>query len=142
MSIRGLPPAAVRALANFTVQRAPVSFWAALADSSGQTSSAVLPALIASFPAPVLRCLEAATRVASTIWPPPSTACQGRRSGQACRDMHDREPHARPLAKNWVAFLRNTHVRLCWDFMQGKAEGLGTVLQIPDHSAAIALLVL
>jgi hypothetical protein len=67
MSTPGLPPGSGRALANFTVQRASVSFCAALAGSSGQISAAVLPALIASLSALVFRCLGAATSVASTI---------------------------------------------------------------------------
>ena len=70
MSIPGLPPGSARPLANFSVQRASVSFYAALAGCPGQISAALLPALIASFSAAVLRCLGAATSVASTIWPP------------------------------------------------------------------------
>lgn len=42
---------------------------AALAGWSGQISSALLPALIAAFPAAVLRYLGAATSVASTTCP-------------------------------------------------------------------------
>ena len=67
MSVPGLPPGSGRALANFSVQRASVSFCAALAGWSGQTSAALLPALIAPFSAAVLRYLGAATSVASTI---------------------------------------------------------------------------
>lgn len=57
-------------LANFSVQRASVSFGAALAGSLGHISPALLPALIASFSGAVLRCLGAASSVASTICPP------------------------------------------------------------------------
>ncbi|MBC7159889.1 MAG: hypothetical protein H5U21_07560, partial [Porphyrobacter sp.] len=65
-----LPSAKARALANFSVQRASVSFCAALAGFSGQISAALLPASIASFSAAMVRCLGAATSVASTICPP------------------------------------------------------------------------
>ncbi len=41
-----------------------------------------------------------------------------------------------------LAFLRNSHIRLHWHFMQDEAEGLGTALQISDHSAAVAFLIL
>ncbi len=43
---------------TFSVQRALVSFWAALFGSSGQISFADLPALIAAFSPSVLRCLS------------------------------------------------------------------------------------
>ncbi len=46
------------------------------------------------------------------------------------------------LAKYAVAFLRNSYVRFFGDFVQSEAEGLGSALQIADHSASIALLVL
>ena len=69
MSICGLPSAPGRALLNFTVQRASVSFWRALAGLSGQICAAFSPALIRAFSSPVLRWRGAATSVASTIWP-------------------------------------------------------------------------
>jgi hypothetical protein len=67
---RTVPSTSGLAFENFTVHLASVSFWAAFAGSSGQISSAVLPDLIASFSPSLLRCLGAATRVASTICPP------------------------------------------------------------------------
>lgn len=51
MSACGLPFRVGLALANFSVQRASVSFCAALSGSSGQIWSAPLPSLIASFSA-------------------------------------------------------------------------------------------
>ena len=56
--------------------------------------------------------------------------------------MHERELHGRWLAKNCVAFLRNSHFRLMRDFVQGKAEGLGATLEISDDAAAVALFIL
>ena len=44
-----------------------IPFWAALLGWSGQTSRVVLPSLMASRSASVLRCLGAGTSVASTI---------------------------------------------------------------------------
>lgn len=41
-----------------------------------------------------------------------------------------------------LAFLRNSHIRLRRQFMQDEAEGLGTALQISDHPAAVAFLIL
>src|SRR4051794_27097961 len=64
--MRTLPPI-------FSVQRAFVSFCAALFGLSGQISLADLPALIAAFSPSVLRCFGAGTRLASTIWPPMGT---------------------------------------------------------------------
>ena len=64
---------AVRRWAAFGELQRPartVSFCAARAGSSGQISAATLPALIAAFSGSVLRCLGAATSVASTICPP------------------------------------------------------------------------
>ena len=66
MSMPGLPVARGLAFANLSAQRASVSFCAARAGLSGQISPALLPALIASFSGPVLRCPGAATSVAST----------------------------------------------------------------------------
>ena len=56
------------AFENFTVQRASRSFWRSLAGLSFQ-SCGISPALMAAFSPSVLRCLGAATSVASTIWP-------------------------------------------------------------------------
>jgi hypothetical protein len=53
-----------------------------------------------------------------------------------------RESHGRSFAKYAVAFLRNSHVRLLWHFVQGEAEGLGAALQIADYPAAIPFFVL
>ena len=59
------------ALVNFSVQRASVSFCAALAGCSGQISSALWPSLIAAFSASVFRCRGARTILASEIRRPP-----------------------------------------------------------------------
>lgn len=48
-------PYAGFALENFTVHRASVSFWRALAGLSGQISAADLPALILAFSSSLLR---------------------------------------------------------------------------------------
>jgi hypothetical protein len=70
ISACGLPSAVGRALANFSVQRASVSFCRALAGSSGQIWAAFLPSFTAIRSASVFLCLGAATSVASTICPP------------------------------------------------------------------------
>ncbi len=62
-----MPFSSDRALANFSVQRASVSFWASFAGSSGQISAAVLPALIAAFSSFVLRCLGAADELDNDV---------------------------------------------------------------------------
>lgn len=56
--------------------------------------------------------------------------------------MHKSELHGLWLAKNCVAFLRNSHVRLMWQLLEGEAKGLGATLEISDHPTAIALLIL
>ena len=50
--------------------------------------------------------------------------------------------HFVSLAKYAVAFLRNSRIRFRRHLMQDEAEGLGAALQISDHPAAIALLIL
>ena len=64
-----MPSASTLPLLVLTVQRASVSFCAALAGSSGQISVALLPALIAAFSSSLLCCRGAATKLASTICP-------------------------------------------------------------------------
>ncbi len=68
-STRFAPSSAGLALVNLTVPRASRSFRASLAGLTFQ-SSGMRPSLIAFFSASALRCLEAATIVASMIWPP------------------------------------------------------------------------
>lgn len=53
--------------------------------------------------------------------------------------LHEREPHGRWLAKNCVAFLRNSHIRLRRDFLEGEAESLGAALQVAGSDAAEVL---
>ena len=62
-----LPSARILALEYFTVQRAFVSFCAALAGLPRQISDAVLPALIAAVSPSELRWRGAAMRLASMI---------------------------------------------------------------------------
>ena len=61
---------AILALEYLTVQRALVSFCAALAGSSGQTFAALSPALARALSSLLIRWRGADTRVASTICPP------------------------------------------------------------------------
>ena len=70
MAIWGAPSARAFAFDSLTVQRPSTSFWRALAGFSGQISAAARPSLICAFSPSVVRWRGAATKVASTIWPP------------------------------------------------------------------------
>ena len=56
--------------------------------------------------------------------------------------VHKGEPHGLWLAKNCVAFLRNSHIRLWRQFLEGEAESLGAALEIADHPAAVPFFIL
>ena len=50
--------------------------------------------------------------------------------------------HFASLAKYAVAFLRNSHIELRWQFLEREAEDLGATLKVADDPAAIPFFIL